>query len=181
MHVQELTEKLLQRLPELEWKFSQLPYALTLWHLPPGLFQTAAGKGYEYYLAEIKHDIELLQKDRLPASQWYLAKKIEQKIHIMIRLWVLQQKKPPQPERQVPVLQRLAKRQEWLQELEQSIQQLQQQLRSLEQQVEQLTPQHSPEWRLQLEHDIGKARQQLQVQQEQYQRASSVKSKDSRP
>jgi len=69
-----------------------------------------------------------------------------------------------------------------MEELEQRIDQITRQIVAMEQQLSKYTEQKKHlQTRLQLEHDIGEAHRQRTLLKEQYQRASSDKSRDSRP
>tara|TARA_B100000949_G_C14205583_1_gene417947 strand:+ start:40 stop:582 length:543 start_codon:yes stop_codon:yes gene_type:complete len=180
--MQWLIEQLKQRIPEMEWKINQLPPNKHLWRLPRGIFRLKAGSPYAFYITEIKEDIELLEAQTCPKRQWYLAKQIETKITLLIRISTLQNKNNTPSGNQNTIVQRLSTRKQWMEELEQRIDQITRQIVAMEQQLSKYTEQKKHlQTRLQLEHDIGEAHRQRTLLKEQYQRASSDKSRDSRP
>lgn len=181
MRIQLLIEQLKLRLPELEWKISQLPRNKDLWRLPQGIFRLKAGNPYSLYIDEIKKDIQQLEQQVGPKSQWYLAKQIEAKIALLIRMSVLQKKASSNHTLHNSVLQRLSTRKQWMEDLEQRMDSLNQQICAMKERLANHSERHAPEPRLQLEQDIGQASQQLTLLQERYQRASSDKSRVSRP
>ncbi len=174
--MQWLIEQLKQRIPEMEWKINQLPPNKHLWRLPRGIFRLKAGSPYAFYITEIKEDIALLEAQTCPKGQWYLAKQIETKITLLIRISTLQKKTHSPSSNQNAVVQRLSTRKQWLEELEQRIHQITRQISAMEQQLDKYTEQKNHlQARLQLEHDIGQSRRQKTLLKEQYQRASSDK------
>ena len=181
MRIQRLIEQLKSRIPELEWKISQLSANKSLWRLPRGVFRLKAGSPYLDYVLEIKKDLLQLESQQNSACQHHLAKQIENKISLLVRISLLQGTKNKTSTNAKGVIQRLSTRQQWLQDLNLQITKTTQQIAALKNQLSNRAIQKDTQAQLQLEHDIGQACEQLTLLQERYQRMSSDKSNDSRP
>lgn len=181
MRIQGLIEQLNARIPELEWKISQLPPNKSSWRLPRDVFRLKPGSPYLGYVSEVKEDLAQLALQRGATGQHYLAKKIEHKISLLIRMCVLQALQKAGSPTTIGVLQRLSTRQQWLAELQVQLSQTTQQIAAMQRQLSSPAIKKDTQAQLQLQHDIGQALQQHTILKERYQRASSDKSRDSRP
>lgn len=79
-----LLKEMIQRLPELEWKMSQLSRSLSQAILPKHLFPSYINPQPQKLVDDIKTEIERLKNVKRSLSAHYLAEKISQKIQVLV-------------------------------------------------------------------------------------------------
>jgi DNA primase len=125
MHaINELLQELSSRLPELEWKISELSTAISSHRLPHGLFRFKAELTPEGCIEEIKADIDALSKQKNERSAYYLAERLKQKVNVLVVLCQIEGRKNKPKQKASFGLNMLSTRQQWIQSLENDIQTL---------------------------------------------------------
>lgn len=161
-------KKLTARLPELEWKLSRLGSAFAVSALPAGLFSARIGTTAQSAVAEIKSDIAALAKRREGRSSLYLARRIQQKINVLVALCHqanLDEKKD-NPSSHLGINQ-LMTRQQWLSSLTSEIDRLVVQKEALSRALSETIPATC----LILEGEMGELEKRLTLARERYQQA----------
>lgn len=79
-----LLKEIAQRLPELEWKMSGLSTPVSKMALPRHLFSSTVHRQPEQLMQTIKEEIGRLNQEKSSLGAYYLAKKIYQKIKVLV-------------------------------------------------------------------------------------------------
>lgn len=117
IYLKELTSDLLARLPELEWKTSDLNSSLFNKSIPKNVFR-AVDLTASTCINEIKLDIQTLSKQSHYLSALYLAEQVKQKISVLVGL--CKQKTQSKKDAGFGITM-LSTRQQWIQSLEQNV------------------------------------------------------------
>ncbi len=169
----EVLSDLVTRLPELEWKISQLGTSFSSRSLPRGLFRTSIAANGVSFVAEIKADLELLLEQKNEHSAFYLAERIRQKINVLVALCQIHSRKN-QPEEKVSFgVKMLSTRQQWIHDLELDIQTLEKQQQAMTKTLEQMLRYNKTEAILDLKAELGKIERRLTLAKETFSRAVS--------
>jgi hypothetical protein len=118
-YINELTSDLIARLPELEWKTSDLNPSLFNKSLPKNVFRTLDVSAATC-INEIKVDIQTLSKQNNYLSAHYLAEQVKQKISVLVGLCKIEKKNKTKKDTGFGIAM-LSTRQQWLQSLEQNV------------------------------------------------------------
>jgi len=120
-YIDELLTKLSARLPELEWKISELSTPISGHSLPRGLFRSRIEYSGATCIQEIKEDIHALSLQKNQRSESFLALRINQKINVLVVLCQIQSRKSTPNKKPGFSLKMLSTRQQWIQGLESDI------------------------------------------------------------
>ncbi len=173
MNIAQLLADLEARLPELEWKFATLGIVLSPNSLPKGLFYLRQATTASACVAEIKDDIQALTLQKNESSSYYLAKRIHQKINVLVILCQIQANKPKKEEKIHFGVKQLSTRQQWLQTLENDIRILKAQQQALTKTLQQMQSQAHAQAILNLQAELGKLEKHLTLAQETYARSAN--------
>ena len=158
-------EQLSERLPELEWKLSQMEVEINPRVLPVGLFKSKIELSAQDYINEIKVNLQRLVKCQTIASATVLAKHVSQQINVLVHIClnnVVVDKRTP------GLLTSLLTRQQWLENLNLEIVGLNKQRQALLATLDQYKIRRvSAEILLNLQHELGAVEQKLTLLQEQ--------------
>jgi hypothetical protein len=131
-YIDESTEALFSRLPELSWKLRSCFTFINPTLLPRGLFRTTLEITPQSCIDDITRDISSLKQEQNERAGHFLATRISQKINVLVKL--CQQHKEQQSV-QMPslfTLDRLSSRSQWLKNMQDDIVSLKEQQRSLQ-------------------------------------------------
>lgn len=168
----QLLSTLNTRLPELEWKVSELDAAFPAHSLPRGVFSTAEPSGASC-IAEIKADIQLLSQYQHGARAIYLAARIQQKVNVLVSLCQIHGRQHP-PEGKISFgIKMLSTRQQWIHTLEADVQTLEQQHHAMTKALEHMQGKHKATTILQLKAELGEIERRLTLAKETLNRAIS--------
>lgn len=117
----ELLVELTSRLPELEWRISELGSTISAQQLPEGLFPLHLELTASGCIQEIKEDIMALSQQKNERSAHYLAERIQRKVHVLVRLCQIERPKQKLEKKTHFELKMLSTRQQWIQGLEKDI------------------------------------------------------------
>ena len=123
--------KLSYRLPELEWKLSQLGDSWSAHSLPPGLFTSSIEITAHHCINEIKENLRRLSAQTNQRCALSLADKINQQINVLVRICTLHANKPNKNTVTRFGVQSISTRQQWLVTLHDDIERLTNQQQSL--------------------------------------------------
>ncbi len=155
-----LLADLSSRLPELEWKISNLS-AFSVQALPPGLFRTRLGLTAKDCISEIKSDIHALSQQKNAVRASFIAQRIQQKINVLVSVCQIQARRG-KPEETIPFsLDKLSTRQQWIQDLEQEIHTLTLQLQAMEKSLKQMKSTSQAEAILLVQTELGEINKRL--------------------
>ncbi|HRD68937.1 MAG TPA: hypothetical protein PK657_02220 [Legionella sp.] len=169
--IDETLAELTSRMPELEWKISNLPISRS--NLPKGLFSLGTEITGLTCIEEIKADIKALSFQNNERSALYLATRIKQKINILVSLYQIHARK------QKPIIEEsfgikmLSTRQQWLRSLENDINTLILQQKALTNTLELMTSGASEHALLTVKGDLGEIERRLTLAREAYNQAIS--------
>lgn len=170
----ELLSQLMARLPELEWKISELGSFFSSQRLPKGLFRTDSGlNGGAACIAEIKADIHALGAQKNKRSAVYLAERIRRKINVLVVLCQMHQGKAKPEEKPVFGIKMLSTRRQWINDLELEIKTLEEQQQAMTKALEHLRHNHNPSAILHLKAELGEVVRRLTLAKETLNRAVS--------
>lgn len=171
--LKEFISDLIARLPELEWKLSNINPFLLNKSVPKHLFRvtelTAA-----YCISELKLDIQALEKQKHERSAEYLAEQLKRKISILVGLCRIEQKKkaPKDPGFGITML---TTRQQWLRSLEQDVHVLAKQQEALAKTLNQMQINNTDvSTVLNLKSELGEVERRLTLAQEGLNKATSI-------
>ncbi len=169
---EDLCDQVCARLPELEWRLSQLGTILHAGLLPRGLFTPSLNLDAQHCIADIKHDVVVLAQQKQRQRAYYLADRIHQKIEVLVRFCNLNRNKMPAANRtSVFTLDALSTRQQWLSGMQARVSALTEQQAALKNADHMLRG--STESRLRLDAELGDVTQKLTLAQESLLRAES--------
>jgi hypothetical protein len=127
----DIIQKLEMRLPELEWKLSELGAYINHHRLPKGLFSERLELTPKLCIDEIKQDLYVLRGQTNERSINYKVLRVNQKINVLVRLCKTESNKKNSKNTQEFSVQALSTRQQWLKSVEQEIANLQTQREAL--------------------------------------------------
>lgn len=156
------------RLPELEWKINALAGALATFPLPKNLFCFRHSIEPSALIAEIRENMHALALQKTEASACYLAKRIHQKINVLVSLCRLQGNSLLEEKKNHFGLKRLSTRHQWMQNLEKEIDSLVKQQQSLQKTLSRM---RSAEGALNLQAELGALERRLTLAREAYENA----------
>jgi len=166
--------KVVERLPELEWKLGALGRKLNVNALPRGLFHKVTNGCAKGFVDNIKTDIDEMQLELSGRRGRYLASRIEQKISVLVQLCQLHSKKTKTTDYVGASIQSLKTRQSWLQGLDDEMSKLSKQRQALVQRLHHINAEKNTELALTIHADIGKLEQRLSMAKEQFDKASGA-------
>lgn len=169
----ELLNKLIARLPELEWKINGLGISFLNHSLPKGLFRTTSESTTTQFIAEIKTDIHALSKQTNKRSAFYLAERIRQKINVLVILCQIQHKKNKPDGKNYFGIKTLSTRQQWINDLEIEIGALSSQQQAMIKSLAQLQRRQDSNALLNLKSELGEVERRLTLAKETLNRALS--------
>ncbi|AWN75413.1 TPA: hypothetical protein ACTUT5_000569 [Legionella anisa] len=168
-----LLSQLMERLPELEWKISELGSFFSSHQLPKGLFRFDADASGSACIAEIKADIHALSKQQNRHSAFYLAERIRQKINVLVVLCQMHQGKNKSREKVYFGIKMLSTRQQWINDLEMEIHTLLEQQQAMTKALEHLKHNRNSSAILHLKAELGEVERRLTLAKETLNRAVS--------
>lgn len=172
IHLDDLLTELSSRLPELEWKISGLSKAISIHHLPKGLFRLKTELTGSNCVAEIKADIHALSLQNNERSACFLAERIKQKINVMVALCQIDgRKKKPDNNNVGFGVSMLSTRQQWLQSLENEINTLTSQQQAMQNALSQMKKNGNAAVILPLQAELGEVERRLTLAQEAFNKA----------
>lgn len=169
----ELLSQLMERLPELEWKISELGLFFSSQRLPKGLFRFDAEANGAACIAEIKADIQSLSKQQNKRSAFYLAERIRQKINVLVVLCQMHQGQNKPEEKVYFGIKMLSTRQQWINDLETEINTLVEQQQAMTKALAHLSHSHNSSALLHLKAELGEVERRLTLAKETLNRAVS--------
>jgi hypothetical protein len=170
---QELLNQLKSRLPELEWKITEIDSFYLNQRLSKGLFRLGAEASGAAFIAEIKADIQSLSLQQNKQSAFYQAQRIQQKINVLVTLCQMHQKKNKKEEKVYFGVSMLSTRQQWIRDLEMKITTLVAQQQAMNRALKQFNHVADAHAILQLKADLGEVERRLTLAQETLNRAIS--------
>jgi len=171
IYINELLAELTARLPELEWKISELSTSFSNKSLPIGLFRSNIEPSAAACVAEIKADIKALSQQKNERSAFYLAERIKQKVSVLVVLCQRQNRQKKTEDKVYFGVKMLSTRQQWLQDLEAEINTLSRQQQAMTKTLEQKRRNHHLEAVLHLKAELGEVEKRLTLAQEALYRA----------
>lgn len=165
-YISELLAELSSRLPELEWKISELSVALSSHNLPKGLFHYGMELTGSGCVEEIKVDIQKLSQQNNERSAYFLAERIKQKINVLVALCQIDSKKSKPAGKAHFGLTMLSTRQQWIQNLETEINTLTLQQRAMTKTLQQMSLGTSTSAILVLRAELGEIERRLTLAKE---------------
>jgi hypothetical protein len=173
-YIKELASDLMTRLPELEWKITNLNPILFSRSIPKRLFRTPNLNPLEC-INELKVDIQVLTKQNSEISALYLVGQIKQKINVLVGLCRMEKKQEKLSEHLPLGINTLSTRQQWLRELEQDIESLSKQQQALLKTLSTMKmEQKAPSILLNLQSELGTLEKRLTLAKETLAKATSV-------
>lgn len=172
-YINELLSELSSRLPELEWKLSNLGAFFSRRSLPRGLFSSNMELSGAACIEEIKSDIKVLSEQKNTRSAQYFAERIQQKINVLVSLCQINAKKN-KPEGAVYFgVKMLSTRQQWIKTLENDIETLVTQQQAMLNALEQNKLSTNVEVMLSVQAELGEVERRLTLAKEELKRAVS--------
>lgn len=160
--------ELTSRLPELAWKLSRLNFSVLRMNIPKSLFQTGGDEGSDAYIREVQSDIQVLAQQKSKISAHYLAKKIQQKISVLVALCQLDHQPASAEGKAHFGVNMLLTRQQWINALETEIKQLADQKQALERTLAQKKKNQAPSLVLSLQAELGAVIKRMTLTQEEF-------------
>lgn len=165
-YIQNLITELMARLPELEWKVSNLNPALFNRSLPKKIFKTQEPTALAC-INELKADLHVLKQVKHERSAEYLAEQLKQKVSILVGISRLEHKNKGKIQPASFSMEKICTRQQWLQSLEQEVTVLRKQKQALSTRLTQINPHKSdPAVLLNLKHELGLLEKKLTLAEE---------------
>lgn len=164
--IHELLAGLSARLPELEWKISELTVPITSHNLPKGLFHPTHELTASTCIAEIKADIHHLSHQENKRGAEYIATRIKQKINVLVALCQIDRRRKKPEQKTVFTLDMLSTRQQWISTLEKNINTLTLQYQALTRTVQHMKTDTAAEVILCLKSELGEVERRLTLAQE---------------
>jgi len=112
--ITDIVDKLLARLPELEWKIGSLSFVLRAAMLPRGLFKQRSDITAHSCVEEIKSDLVILKTQTNERVAQHIANQVGKKIDVLVRICQLQRSTTV---KQHPVnftINKISTREQWL-------------------------------------------------------------------
>lgn len=131
--IKALLEDLESRLPELEWKISNLAHPLHASMLPRGLFNLAWDAPALAYIEVIKKDLYLLRQTTLSQkTAFFLAQTLHRKISVLVRVCQREEEKTWVISADFFKMKTMTTRPKWLEQLQKDIYFLEKQEKALQ-------------------------------------------------
>lgn len=166
MNIGTLLQDLEARLPELEWRMGALGASLNEQVLPKGLFRSCFHPKPAFYIQEIKNDIHALATQDSLKSAEYLAKRIHQKINVLITLCRTQKIDPKIQRPLYAMTSIMSSRKQRVEALEQEINALSLQENAMENTLQKLQKNGDMQALLLLQKELGLVKKQLTLAKE---------------
>ena len=162
------------RLPELEWKVSNLNPILFSKSIPKRLFRSSNLNPLSC-INELKLDIQTLAKQNSDTSTLYLAEQVKQKINVLVGLCKIEKKQEKLSEHLPLGINMLSTRQQWLRGLEHDIEVLTQQQQALIKTLSTMKSNNKdPSILLNLQSELGSIEKRITLAKETLRNATSV-------
>lgn len=174
MDVSNQLERLLSRMPELEWQLGKLGSAFSVKSLPKALFRQSFDAPVLAYVAEIREDIATLSLHSNERVIRYLALKINQKINVLVTICFRHNREQPEPELVNYAVDKISTRQQWLQSLEANIQTLDAQREALAASLVNSNNVENCQLQLNLQRELGVLEKRLTLARETWNRATGI-------
>lgn len=172
--IKTLLAELTERLPELEWKITQLSPIISAHKIPKGLFRPHLELTGAHCIEEIKADIQALYFQKNERAAHFLAERIKQKVNVLVALCQIEGRKS-KPEAPTSFsIKSLSTRQQWIQSMEQEIATLEAQQEAMLKSLAQMK-QATAEALLQLKHELGEVGRRLTLSKEALGRAVEIR------
>jgi hypothetical protein len=163
-----LIKQIEDRLPELAWKTSLLPHRMNLSTLPKSLFSLSVENHPSDCVHEIKRDLRRLHGLANHSQEYrYLAKRVQQKIEVLVRLCQIQLQKQSKKTVSAQLMMRLCHRKQWIVEIEKDIEELKEQYTHLQSQWKAC---NDTQIKLTMQADLGMLEKKITLLQEKIQR-----------
>lgn len=172
-YLNELLRELTARLPELEWKISEIGSFIHSQNIPRGLFRSVSELTGASCIEEIKTDIYALSHQDNERSAYYLANRIKQKVNVLVALCQIESKKNHVEEKVYFGMKMLSTRQQWITTLEHDIKNLEKQQQAMLSSLEHMKSGSNTEAILSLQSELGKVEQRLTLARESLNQAVS--------
>ena len=137
----EILNRLIARIPELEWKVRDIGTFISSQNIPKGLFRIAEPSGASC-IAEIKADIYRLSQQNDERSAIYMAERLRQKVNVLVVLCQVYHRKNKPENKFGFCVNMLSTRQQWINDLEAEINLLVEQQQAIKNTLEQLKFHH---------------------------------------
>ena len=164
--IDEYTDVLSKRLPELLWTLSKRYTVIHPSLLPKGLFQCSFERTPAACIDEITNDVLLLKKNKNESCAGFLALRLQKKINVLVRLCRQQAGPASIQQSNAFSVQSISTRQQWLQSLKEEISTLSLQKEALSATFARLQGQQDPVFILNLQQEIGESERRLTVAKE---------------
>ena len=172
--IEDLSEVLAARLPELEWKLGGVDETLSSKLLPPGLFSSQINMSTQKCVAEVRSSLLALKDERSEQSMQYLAKRINRQLNVLVRICKLHAKELPQHVSSAFDMQAMSTRRQCLSKLENKIESLKVQREALRVRLKQERGLRCcPKFIVVLQAEIGMLERKLSLTQEHLERLSA--------
>lgn len=165
-YIDDLLAELNSRLPELEWKISELGSAISSHNLPRGLFRTGFELTGAGCVKEIQTDILALSHQKNERSAHFLAERIKQKINVLVALCHMGSRKKKSAAPAYFGVKMLSTRQQWIHNLEAEITTLTQQQQAMAKSLDHLSHTDNTEAVLTLRAELGEVERRLTLARE---------------
>lgn len=166
MNLGYLLEALEARLPELEWQMNSLVILLSEHSLPKGLFRSKFNFEPSFYIAEVKADIKTLASEGSLLAAEFLAKRIHQKINVLIAVCKTRQQDSNVERPLRAVMSMIHTRKEWVESLEKEIANLSIQQQALHNTHQKLQQKGEITAMVAIQKDLGAINRQITLAQE---------------
>lgn len=165
-YINDLLVELNSRLPELEWKISELSSAISSHNLPRGLFRTGFELTGASCVKEIQADILALSHQKNERSAHFLADRIKKKINVLVALCHMDNRKKKSTEPVYFGVKMLSTRQQWIHNLESEINTLTLQQQAMTKSLEHLSHSDNTGAILSLRAELGEVERRLTLAKE---------------
>ena len=170
--INEHARLLATRLPELSWKLNTLYSVLNPRLLPVGLFRYQFEMTPKSCIDEISADLETLSHHTHQLSSDYLARRVSQKINVLVQLCQTHKNKKATKHTMPFGVKAISTRQQWLVALQEDIDKLSREQQTLLSTVQRLQKKSAPDVILSLQSDLGEIERQLTEARETLTRAT---------
>ncbi len=164
MSMIETVQRLRARLPELLWKLNKHHILFHSSQLPKGLFHQILEMSPQSCIEEIQADLHALERREEDESGRFLARKVNQKVTVLVRLCQLQAEKPLSPP--LDLLEAMSTHQQWVVALEKDVMHLRAQHQALARALQECSSLCTPEALLTLQAELGEAARRLTLAEE---------------
>ncbi|MCX7118070.1 MAG: hypothetical protein NTW94_09280 [Legionellales bacterium] len=168
----ESLQNLSARMPELLWKLSTKYSVLNATQLPRGLFKQRLEMTPQALVDEVDANLGLLKKTTHELSAHYLAGKVSQQIHVLVRLCQRMSTPSQNASPSTFGISSITTRQTWLSTLQMDIDRLNSQQLALTQNLEKLQEGCDLQAQLNLQSELAQVERSLTLSQETLSRAT---------